>query len=75
MEEILFDTLECKHSGWNLSPIINKQGEGMEKECCGWEKIEKLISGGTSIRYSSVGTKFGFKMTLLKLFYNQDIKE
>ena len=36
------------NSGWKTSPIINKQGEGVEKECSGmfWgKKIEKLISG------------------------------
>ena len=35
------------NSGWKLFPIIKKQGvKWMEKECSGWEKIEKIINGG-----------------------------
>ena len=39
-----------------------------KKECFGSKNIEKLINGGTFMRYSREGTKFRLKMTLLNFW-------
>ena len=70
------------NSGWKLSAIITKLGDGWvtEKKCSRWEKINKWISGRrgvgslgmggvwTSMRHSRVGTKFRLKMSLLNFW-------
>ena len=43
-------------------------GGGLKRECPGWKKIEKLISGGMSIRHSRVGTKLCPKLTILNFW-------
>ena len=59
------------NSGWKLSPMIHKGGGGGGgrggKRMSWVKKIEKFISGETSIRHSAVG-KFRLKMALLNFW-------
>ena len=68
------------NSSWKLSPIINIQGGWVERECSGWKKTEKLISGRLEgeerlLGVSRVGTKFCLKMTLMNFWIKLTQKE
>ena len=58
------------NSDWKRSPIINKRGEGVDKEYYGCKKNRKnnWRRGRASIRQSGVGTKFRLKKTLLNFW-------
>ena len=58
------------NSGWKLSLIINKTGEGVEKEYSRCKKNRKnnWRREGASIRQSGVGTNIRLKKTLLNFW-------